>query len=95
MTVNLGVIQGEIVKTLGLGQFWTGSKEIVTSEEGGYFTCSLTGSLSRRRVDHSSLGSPTEREEPNLTLPLPQIQTQTQDSLRPALLPNLAGVHTF
>lgn len=40
----------------------------MTSEEGA-FTCFLTGSLSRRRVDHNSLGSLTEREEPNLTPP--------------------------
>lgn len=31
---------------------------------------------SRRRVDHCSLGSLTEREEPNLKSPKPQSQTQ-------------------
>lgn len=59
---QLGVIPGGIVKTLGLGQFLTGLTD--------YTACLVTGSLppllSRRRVDHPSLGSLTEREEPYL-----------------------------
>lgn len=87
---SLGVIQGEIVKTLGFGQFSTGL-DAGQSEEGGFTLRALLLAVCHvAEWITTRLGSPTEREEPNLT-PSPKPNPKTQPKTSPFAEPCRQG----